>query len=158
MKKIGFTIGKFAPLHKGHEYLIEMGLKEMDEFYVIVYETDNIPIPIQKRAQWIRELYPDVKIKYAKNPPMQYGLDEESVQIQVEYLKNIVGKIPVTHFYSSEKYGEYVAKHMHVEDKRIDEARKIVPISATKIREDLEENKKYLELLVYYDVKSINKK
>ena len=39
---IGFTIGKFAPLHKGHQYLIEKGIKEMDEFYVIVYETKVI--------------------------------------------------------------------------------------------------------------------
>ena len=30
-KKIGFTIGKFAPFHKGHEFLIETGLKDMDE-------------------------------------------------------------------------------------------------------------------------------
>ena len=29
-KKVGFTIGKFAPLHKGHQYLIETALKEMD--------------------------------------------------------------------------------------------------------------------------------
>ena len=28
MKKIGFTIGKFAPLHKGHQFLIETALKE----------------------------------------------------------------------------------------------------------------------------------
>ena len=50
MKKVGFTIGKFAPLHKGHQYLIETALKEMDEVYVIVYETDLIDIPVEKRA------------------------------------------------------------------------------------------------------------
>ena len=27
-KKIGFTIGKFAPLHKGHQLLIETAIKE----------------------------------------------------------------------------------------------------------------------------------
>ena len=42
--KVGFTIGKFAPLHKGHQYLIEKGIQEMDEFYVIVYETDKMKI------------------------------------------------------------------------------------------------------------------
>ena len=46
---IGFTIGKFAPLHKGHQYLIEKGIKEMDEFYVIVYETKVIDIPVETR-------------------------------------------------------------------------------------------------------------
>ena len=29
-KNIGFTIGKFAPLHKGHQLLIETAIKEMD--------------------------------------------------------------------------------------------------------------------------------
>ena len=96
--KIGFTIGKFAPLHKGHQYLIEKGIKEMDEFYVIVYETNVIDIPLEQRAKWIKELYPEVNILLAKNPPSQYGLDEESVKIQMDYLKNIIKGIPVTHF------------------------------------------------------------
>ena len=30
MEKIGFTIGKFAPLHKGHQLLLETALKELD--------------------------------------------------------------------------------------------------------------------------------
>ena len=90
MKKVGFTIGKFAPLHKGHQYLIETAIKEMDEFYVIVYETNLINIPVEKRADWIRKLYPSVNILIAKNPPLKYGLDEESVKIQTDYLKNIL--------------------------------------------------------------------
>ena len=45
-KKVGFTIGKFAPLHKGHQFLIETALKEMDEMIVIVYDTDIINVPI----------------------------------------------------------------------------------------------------------------
>ena len=71
-EKIGFTIGKFAPLHKGHQYLIETALKEMDKVIVVVYDTDLIDIPSEKRANWIKELYPDVEIKSAHNPPMQY--------------------------------------------------------------------------------------
>lgn len=62
MEKIGFTIGKFAPLHKGHQYLIETALKEMDKFYVIIYETEVIKIPIQTRADGIRKLYPNVEL------------------------------------------------------------------------------------------------
>ena len=53
MKKIGFTIGKFAPFHKGHEYLIQTGIKEMDEFYVVVYDTNLVEISIEKRAELI---------------------------------------------------------------------------------------------------------
>ena len=153
MKKIGFTIGKFAPLHKGHQFLIEKALREMDEFYIIVYETNVINNDIKQRANWIKTIYPESKILYAYNPPSKYGLDYESVKIQVDYLKDIVKDIPVTHFYSSEKYGEFVAKYMNVEDVRVDQERKNVPICATKIRENTEKNRKFLEDIVYYDVK-----
>ena len=152
MKKIGFTIGKFAPLHKGHQYLIEKGLKEMDEFYVIVYETDIIDIPLEIRANWIQTLYPKVRILYAKNPPNQYGLDNTSVKIQIDYLKRIIKDIPVTHFYSSEPYGEYVSKYMNVIDNRIDNKREFIPVSATQIRENIEKYKNYLDEYVYKEI------
>ena len=52
-KNIGFTIGKFAPLHKGHQLLIETAIKEMDEVYCIVYDTEIIDINVEQRAKWI---------------------------------------------------------------------------------------------------------
>ena len=119
-EKIGFTIGKFAPLHKGHEYLIETGIKEMDKFIIVLYETDVIDVSLEQRASWIKQMYPSVEIRFAKNPPKQYGLDEESVNIQMEYLTKIIKDEKVTHFYSSEKYGKAVADYMHIEDRRVD--------------------------------------
>lgn len=155
-KKIGFTIGKFAPLHKGHQFLIETALKEMDKMIVIVYDTDLIDVPTEKRAEWIKELYPNVEIKYGFNPPKQYGLDDESVKIQMEYLTKIIGDEKPTHFYSSEKYGASVAKYMNLVDRRVDNEREIVPIRATIVRENLDENKKWIEPKVYDDCKKIN--
>lgn len=153
-KKIGFTIGKFAPLHKGHQYLIETALKEMDKVIVVVYDTDVIDIPTEKRANWIKELYPNVEIKFAHNPPSKYGLDDESVNIQMKYLTEILGDEKPTHFYSSERYGASVAKYMNIVDRRVDNERKVVPIRATKVRENVEENQKWLENKVYSDYKS----
>ena len=156
--KIGFTIGKFAPLHKGHQYLIEKGLKEMDEFYVIVYDTNVINISTEKRAEWIKEIYPKAKIIYAKNPPSQYGLDEESIKIQTDYLKSIVKDIPVTHFYNSEPYGKFVARDFNIQEVQVDRNRVKYTISATKIREDIECNKKYINNIVYNDIRNSTNK
>lgn len=153
MKKIGFTIGKFAPLHKGHQYLIETALNEMDEFYVIVYETDIIDIPVEKRAGWINKLYPNAKIILAKNPPKQYGLDEESVKIQTDYLKNILGDIQGTHFFSSEKYGKFVARDLNVENRVVDFNRDYIPVSATKIRSNVDMYSNYVNKIVLDDLK-----
>lgn len=152
-KKVGFTIGKFAPLHKGHQFLIETALKEMDKLIVVVYDTDLIDIPTEKRAEWIKELYPNVEIKFAHNPPSKYGLDEDSVNIQMKYLTKIMENEKPTHFYSSEKYGASVAKYMNIVDRRVDSERKEVPISATIVRENIEDNKKWIHDTVYRDCK-----
>ena len=150
-KKVGFTIGKFAPFHKGHQFLIETALKEMDKVIVVVYDTDVIDIPTEKRAEWIKEIYPNVEIKYAHNPPMKYGLDKESVEVQMKYLIEIMKDESPTHFYSSEKYGACVADYMNIVDRRVDNERKNVPINASVIRENIEKNKEWLENNVYND-------
>lgn len=152
-KKVGFTIGKFAPFHKGHQFLIETGLKEMDKMIVVVYDTDLIDIPTKQRAEWIKNIYPNVEIKFGYNPPKQYGLDQESVKIQVEYLSKIIENENPTHFYSSEEYGASVAKYMNIIDRRVDNDRKNVPIRATEIRKDLDKNKNWIENNVYIDCK-----
>ena len=59
-------------------------------FNTLVNDTDLIDIPTEKRAEWIKQLYPNIEIKFAHNPPKQYGLDEESVNIQMEYLTKII--------------------------------------------------------------------
>lgn len=151
--KIGFTIGKFAPLHKGHQYLIEKGLREMDKFYVIIYETDVIKIPIETRANWIKQLYPKVNLIYAKNPPSQYGLDEKSVKIQTDYLKEMIKGIAVTHFYNSEPYGKFVARDLEIEEVQVDRKREKYPISGTAIRNEIEQNENFIEKIVYQDIK-----
>ena len=153
MKKIGFTIGKFAPLHKGHQFLIETAMEEMDEFYIVVYDTDLIKNSVQERANWIKRLYPKAKIIYAYNSPKQYGLDKESVNIQMDYLYKLIKDIPITHFYSSEDYGEKVAEYLNIENRIVDKERCVVPISAYKIRNDTTTNSKYLEEFIYKEYK-----
>ncbi len=150
--KIGFTIGKFAPLHKGHQYLIEKALKEMDKFYVIIYETKVTKVPIQTRASWIKNIYPTINLIFAKNPPSQYGLDEESVKIQIDYLKQLIKDIKVTHFYNSEPYGKFVARDLKIKEVQVDRKREKYPISATTIRKNLKENEIFVENIVYRDL------
>lgn len=153
MKKVGFTIGKFAPFHKGHEYLIETALKESDELYVVIYDTDVTDISVEKRAKWITDRFNDVKIIYAYDSPKQYGLDDESVKIQMEYLTKQIDGIPVNCFFSSEPYGEKVAQYLNIENRIVDISRQQVPISAGLIRNDIEKHKMFLDEKVYKEIK-----
>lgn len=139
----------------GHQYLIEKGLREMDKFYVIIYETQVTKVPIETRASWIKQIYPEVNLIYAKNPPSQYGLDEHSVKIQTDYLKTLVRDIKVTHFYNSEPYGKFVARDLKIEEVQVDRKRVKYPISATAIRNNMKENEKYMEKIVYNDIKKV---
>ena len=88
--KIGFTIGKFAPLHKGHQLLIETALREMDKFYVIVYDTDLINIKVDNRAKWIKDLYPNVEILIANNSIIT--TTENTIKIDEKSSKSIIEK------------------------------------------------------------------
>lgn len=149
MKKIGFTIGKYAPYHIGHKYLIETALKDMDEFYVVVYDTPELGIKIEDKIKWIQHEFPNIKILKAYNSPKQYGLDEKSVKIQMDYLSKIINKIPVTHFYSSEDYGKCVADYLDIKNVVVDKERRVFNVRASEIRENVENFKMYLNEEVY---------
>ena len=146
---IGFTIGKFAPLHKGHELLIEKGIKENDEFYVLINDTNVTNIPLKTRANWIKTMFPKAYVILGESRPKQYGMDEESIKIQTDYLKNIFKNIPVNRFYSSEEYGKFVARDMNIEEVKVE---KKIPICGSIIRNNIIENKKYIENIVYQDI------
>lgn len=152
MKKTGLTLGKYAPFHKGHQYVIETALKEVDEMIVIIYDTDVTNVPLFTRAAWIRKLYPQIKVIEAWDGPSGEDYDEEYEKAEEDYIIGLLNGIKVTHFYSSEYYGEHVSKALGAVDRRIDEARKEVPVSATMIRWNTYKYRKYLEPLVYSDL------
>ena len=84
--KRGFTLGKFAPFHRGHQMLIETALAEVDELVVMVYATDLINVPLQVRAGWIQRLYPTVRIIEAWDGPAGSENHPEIRREQEEYI------------------------------------------------------------------------
>ena len=148
----GLTLGKFAPLHKGHEYLIETALGEVDQFIVVIYDTDVTDIPLSVRAGWIRTLYPQVKVIEAYGGPEGYSHDRAYQIREEEFIRSLIGDIPITHFYCSEFYGEHMSRALRAVDRRVDEVRNVVPISATMIRTDPFAYREYLSLTVYRDM------
>ena len=134
--KVTGIIAECNPFHKGHAYLIETALNEMDEFYVVVYDTPEFNIDIDTKIKWITKKFPTVKILKAYDSPKKIGLDDESVKIQMEYLKEIIKDIDVGYFYSSEEYGKYVASYLNIENRIVDKERVTFPISGTLLRKD----------------------
>ncbi len=152
MKKTGLTLGKFAPLHKGHQYLFETALKEVDKLIVIIYDTPVTTIPLPIRANWIRNLYPDVTLIEAWDGPYGYS-NERAYEIrEEEYVQTLLKGEKITHFYSSESYGEHMSLSLGAIDRRVDEKRVQVAISGTKIRKNPFQYREFISDVVYKDL------
>jgi cytidyltransferase-like protein len=109
--KIGLTIGKFAPLHKGHQWMIETALREVDQLIIIVYDAPELEtLPMDMRIKWLLHLYPEVKIIRADNPPRDKGYTETIQKKHEDYILSLLGKIKIHAFYSSENYGDRMSK------------------------------------------------
>ena len=152
MKKVGLTLGKYAPLHKGHEYVIETMLRETDEAIVIIYDTPVTPIPMQIRAGWIKRLFPEVTVIEAWDGPIGQPHDCDYEQREEQYILGLLGGKEIAAFYSGEYYGEHMSKALGCVDRRIDEARDTVPVSATVIRDNPFQHRRYLSDIVYRDM------
>lgn len=152
MSKIGLTLGKYAPLHLGHQWMFETALKEVDQLYVLIYQSSVTNIPLNIRANWIRKLYPQIHVIEAWDGPEGYS-NERSFKIEQEnYILKQLNGIKITHFYSSEFYGDHVSQALGAIDRRLDPNRVYIPISATMIRENSYLHRAYISDVVYPDL------
>ncbi|MDR3296435.1 MAG: AAA family ATPase [Clostridiales Family XIII bacterium] len=151
-KKTGLTLGKFAPFHKGHEWIVETMLAEMDEAVVIIYDSGLTPVPLPVRAGWIRTLYPQVRVLEAWDGPSRWSSEREHERLEEEYVKSLLGGVKVDAFYSSEHYGAHMSSALGCADRRVDEARERVPVSGTMLRGDPYRWRAYVSGAVYRDL------
>ncbi|MGE5377550.1 MAG: hypothetical protein ACM3XO_21025 [Bacteroidota bacterium] len=85
----GLTLGKFAPLHSGHQHVIE-----------------TTPVPLRVRANWLRMLYPQIKVIEAWDGPTEVGDTPGIKRIHEDYILKTLNISEISHFYSSEFYGD----------------------------------------------------
>ncbi|MEB3126245.1 MAG: adenylyltransferase/cytidyltransferase family protein [Synechococcales bacterium] len=156
-KTHGLTLGKFAPLHKGHQLVIETALAEMDEVSVIIYDApETTPIPLNIRARWIRRLYPNVNVIEAWDGPTEVGNTPEIQRSHEQYIIDRLKISDITHFYSSEFYGQPMSTALGAINRLVDPSRKRVPISGTQIRQNPFLGREFISPLLYPGVSRFN--
>ena len=149
----GLTLGKFAPLHKGHQFVIETALTEMDEVSVIIYDApETTPVPLNVRSNWIKKLYPQVKVIEAWDGPTMVGNTPEIKRLHEDYVIEHLQVSGITHFYSSEFYGEHMSVALGAVNRLVDPSRKSIPVSGTEIRESPFSCRAYISPVVYRDL------
>lgn len=149
----GLTLGKFAPLHRGHQLVIETGLAETDEMIVVVYDAPQVTtIPLSVRAGWIRRLHPEAQVVEAWGGPEEVGYEPRIMEAHERYLIDDLELRGVTHFYASEPYGEHVSRALGAVDRRVDPARERFPVSGREIRRNPYAFRHLVDPLVYRDL------
>jgi len=59
----GLVVGKFSPLHLGHEYLIEVAKSQCERLLVLSYSQPELSrCPAHIRSGWLRNRFPDVQV------------------------------------------------------------------------------------------------
>ncbi len=153
MYKTGLTVGKFAPLHRGHQHLIETALTETEHLIGVGNQSTTLTtIQMHVRAGWIRTLYPMVEVLEAPDAPEISGNSPEIRKIHEDFLKTLMAGRRIDVFFSSEPYGDWAAQVLHCDHRIIDRERIRVPISATDIRANREAYSHFLDPMVLADV------
>lgn len=67
----GLVVGRFAPLHRGHERLIAAAHAACERVVVMTWSTPEVPgMPLDVRAAWLRERFPAADVRaLAGGPP-----------------------------------------------------------------------------------------
>lgn len=132
---------------------METMLSEVDEAIAIIYDCPEVtPVPLNVRANWIRQLYPHVQVMEAWDGPTEVGDAPEIKRKHEEYIINLLGNRRITHFYSSEFYGEHMSLALGAVNRLVDCDRKNVPISGTAIRNNPFCFREYLHPSIYRDL------
>jgi len=147
MLKTGITIGKFMPLHRGHELMIDFASSMTDLLYVLVSGKETDTIPLTARYDWVWDY---VNKNNLQNVEVIYHIDESPEPVNVdengtvldpefqEYWKNEFARMAphATHFVSSDMYGKTMADLLGIKWLPVDPKREMVNISGTEIRND----------------------
>lgn len=130
------VLGKFYPFHSGHSHLIREAQRRSDRVTVQVLGASVESIPLRVRADWIREAHPGVRVAAAMDDA---PVDFESESAWDEHMAVIEALLdaPVDAVFSCDAYGGELARRLDARWVRIDEGRRINPISGTAIRADV---------------------
>jgi HTH-type transcriptional regulator, transcriptional repressor of NAD biosynthesis genes len=142
------VVGKFAPLHRGHQFLIDAARSAADQVTIVVWSNPDFPdMPNDVRAGWLRTLYPEAYVVIGHDGPPNVADDD----VHRAYTARVLaehGRQPDVVF-TSEKYGPPLAAHHGIAHVSVDQGRSRHRVSGTQVRVDLHAHQSQLEPLVY---------
>lgn len=168
----GLVVGKFCPLHLGHELLIRQAQTACREVLVISYTKPGFPgYGSERREAWLQARFPELTIRVIDESRLA-SLCQESNIIDIPELptddapddvhRNFVAWLcrdvlrkKVDRVFTSESYGDGFAGVLsqyfgrHVTHICVDQARVTIPVSGTAIRANPLAHREFLSPEVY---------
>jgi NadR type nicotinamide-nucleotide adenylyltransferase len=134
----GLVVGKFHPPHAGHHALIEAAAKACDRVTVVVAPNSSEPLPLDLRVAWLREAHvadPHVRVVGVHDDhPIDY--DDPAVWDLHCAIFRAAAAEPVDAVFTSEAYGDELARRFDAVHVCVDPERGAVPVSGTAVRAD----------------------
>lgn len=144
----GLVIGKFYPPHLGHEYLIRTAAVHCRQVTVAVLGSSVESISMHHRATWLRESFADVPqvriVAELDDVPIDYecpviwAAHVAVMRQAVERADREYGEAAaVDAVFTSEVYGEELARQFSAAHVCLDHSRSLYPVSGTAVRAEL---------------------
>ena len=131
----GVVVGKFYPPHRGHRHLIDVAVSQSERVTVLVVDGRDEAPPATLRAEWLRELHPDVTVKITGD----IGRDDDSVA-WARIAREAVLEQTIDAVFDSERYGTAwaaaISEQQGSECRNVFVGRGLVQISGTQVRSD----------------------
>jgi len=129
-------VGKFYPPHAGHHDLIERAATLCDRLSVVVAPSRRESIPLELRVEWLRGEHPGVDVVGVYDDlPVDYE-DPEVWDAHCALFREAIGGRPVDVVFTSEEYGDELARRFRAGHVCVDPERMRVPVSGTAVRAD----------------------
>jgi NadR type nicotinamide-nucleotide adenylyltransferase len=129
----GLVVGKFYPPHAGHHHLIDEARSRSDRLTVVVAASRKETVPLDLRATWLRERHPGVRIVAGYDEtPVDYD-DPVVWDAHIAVFRALCPE-PVDAVFSSEAYGDELARRFGAAHEPVDPERRTVPVSGSAVR------------------------
>lgn len=139
----GLVIGKFDPPHKGHQFLIETALNQVERLTVVVCDGRGQRLAATVRVDLLQKLYPAAQLVLLDTD----SFDASSSEAWTEAVLAVLAERPGVMF-SSEETGAAYAAMLGMQHVLVDQARRTIPISASAIWSDVSGNQDFLDYAV----------
>ncbi|MDE9364978.1 AAA family ATPase [Luteipulveratus sp. YIM 133132] len=132
----GLVLGKFYPLHAGHQALIRQATAVCERVTVQVHASQVESIPLQERMAWVRAEHPTVRVVGAYD---EGEVDFDSAAAWDQHMTVIEALLnaPVDAVLTSDAYGAELARRLDAQWMQCDPGRVATPVSGTAVRADV---------------------